>query len=163
MRRYRFFSLLLASALVAGFAAACSHPQPAAPPDTRAADEATIRAADADFSRFAAAKDLDKCLSYYMDDAVLFSPGAPAAVGKDNIRKVLQQMLAAPNLQMTFGDQTVQVARSGELAVDRGSFQSTVTDNKGKASTSTGKFILVWKKQADGSWKIAADTGASDK
>jgi uncharacterized protein (TIGR02246 family) len=163
MRRYRFFSLLLASALLAGFVAACSHPQPAAPPDTRVADEAAIRAADDAFTRFTAAKDLDKCMSDYMDDAVMFLPGAPAAVGKDNIRKVLQQMLAAPSVQMTFADQTVQVARSGELAVDRGSFQSTATDNKGRATTSTGKFILVWKKQADGSWKIAADTSATDK
>lgn len=163
MARYRSLSLLIASTLVACFAAACSQPQPAAPPDTRAADEATIRAADADWAKFAAAKDLDKCVSYYMDDAVLFSPGVPAVVGKDNIRKFVQQMLAAPNIQFAFADQTVEVARSGDLAVDRGSFQSTVTDKKGKASTSGGKFVLVWKRQAGGSWKIAADTSANDK
>jgi uncharacterized protein (TIGR02246 family) len=163
MSRYRSLSLLIGPLLAACFAAACSQPQPAAPPDTRAADEATIRTADADWAKFAAAKDLDKCMSYYVDDAVMFTPGVPAVVGKDNIRKVVEQMLAAPTLQMTFSDQTVEVARSGDLAVDRGSYQSTVTDKKGKATTSGGKFVLVWKKQADGSWKIAADTSAADK
>lgn len=163
MSRNHSLLLLMASTFVACFAAACSQPQPVAPPDTRAADEATIRAADADWAKFAAAKDLDKCMSYYLDDAVMFSPGAPAVLGKDNIRKVVQQMISAPSVQMTFSDQTVEVARSGDLAVDRGSYKSVVTDKKGKESTSGGKFVLVWKKQADGSWKIAADTSAADK
>ncbi|HXQ26439.1 MAG TPA: SgcJ/EcaC family oxidoreductase [Candidatus Acidoferrales bacterium] len=158
--------LAFASTLVACIAAACAQPQPAAPvapPDTRETDAATIRAADADFAKFAAAKDLDKCMSYYADDAVAFAPGLPAMVGKDNIRKFIQGMIAAPNMQMTFTDQTVDVARSGDLAVDSGSFHATVTDKKGKATTSNGRFVLVWKKQADGSWRIAADTSANEK
>jgi len=38
-----------------------------------------------------------------------------------------------------------------------------VTDQKGKATTQTIEYVLVWKKQADGSWKITADTGANAK
>jgi ketosteroid isomerase-like protein len=41
--------------------------------------------------------------------------------------------------------------------------QVTVTDKKGKSTTQTGQYVLVWKKQADGSWKVAADTSANDK
>jgi uncharacterized protein (TIGR02246 family) len=155
--------LLAATAVFVACFAACSQPQPVAPPDTRAADAATIQAADADWAKAAAAKDLDKMTAPYLDDAVLFSPGVPAVVGKDNLRKFFQQMVAAPNMQLSFSDVTVDVARSGDLAEDRGSFQATVTDKKGKATTQTGKYVLVWKKQADGSWKIAADTSASDK
>lgn len=110
-----------------------------------------------------AAKDLDKCVSYYTDDAVLFFPGVPAVVGKDNIRKFFQQVLAAPNLQVTFAFETPEVARSGDLAMELGSFQVATTDKKGNPSTSGFKFVLVWKKQADGSWKVGADTSAIDK
>jgi len=159
----RFRSLLLATTSVFVVClAACSQQQPAAPPDTRAADEATIRTNDADFAKAAAGKDLDKCASLYLDDAVLFSPGVPAVLGKDNIRKFFDRMLAAPNMQFPFSDVTVDVARSGDLAEDRGSFQVTVTDKKGRPATQTGRYVLVWKKQADGSWKIAADTSAND-
>ncbi len=154
--------LLVASAFAACFAA-CSQPQPAAPPDTRAADEAVIRAADADWSKAATAKDLDKVVSYYTDDAVLFAPKAPAFVGKDNIRKAWQGLLATPNMQMTITPLAVDVARSGDLAVERGSFQVASTDKKGKPTTESGQFVIVWKKQADGSWKVAADTNADDK
>jgi len=41
--------------------------------------------------------------------------------------------------------------------------RNTITDAKGKTTTETGKLVLVWKKQADGSWKVAADTNADDQ
>src|ERR1700677_721877 len=102
-------SLFFAAALIACFATACAQQQPAAPPDTRAADEATIRAADADWGKAAIAKDLEKCMSYYTDDAVFLSSGVPATVGKDNIRKVIQGLLAAPGLSFTVNIGTVTV------------------------------------------------------
>ncbi len=144
---------------------ACSQQpaQPVAPPDTRAADEAAIRANDADFAKAAAAKDIDKCVSLYMDDAVIFSPGTPAVIGKDNIHKFFERMLAAPTMEFSFSDVTVDVARSGDLAEDRGAVQVTTTDKNGKPVTDGSQYVLVWKKQADGSWKVAADTSASDK
>ncbi len=154
-----------ATIVFAACLAACSQQpaQPVATPDTRAADEAAIRANDADFAKAAAAKDIDKCVSLYMDDAVIFSPGTPAVIGKDNIHKFFERMLAAPAMQFSFSDVTVDVARSGDLAEDRGAVQVTTTDKKGKPVTNSSQYVLVWKKQADGSWKVAADTSASDK
>jgi ketosteroid isomerase-like protein len=42
-------------------------------------------------------------------------------------------------------------------------FQVVTTDKKGKQSAATGQLVIVWKKQTDGSWKVAADTNADDK
>ena len=157
--------LFAATVVLSSCIAGCSS-QPAAPtgsPDTRAADEAAIRSADADWGKAATAKDLDKVMSYYMDDAVLFAPKAPASVGKDSIRKGWQGLLSAPGLQMTITPSTVDVARSGDIAVERGSYNVVTTDKKGKPATDTGQIVIVWKKQADGNWKVAADTNADDK
>jgi uncharacterized protein (TIGR02246 family) len=162
MPRIHSLSLICAAAFIACFATACAQQQPAAPPDTRADDEATIRAADADFVKAAAAKDLEKAMSYYADDAVFLSSGAPAAVGKDNIRKNIQRLLAAP-VQISITVASVEVARSGDLAMDRGTVDATMTDKKGKSSTSISVYVLVWEKMADGSWKIEADTSANQK
>ncbi len=155
---------LIATLFATSLAVSCAQPQqkPAEMPDTRAGDEATIRAADADWAKAAAAKDLDKCMSYYEGDAVLLSSGSPAAMGKDNIRNVIQRMLAAP-MQLTVNVASVDVARSGDLAMDRGTVEAAVTDKKGKTTRQTSEYVLVWKKQADGSWKIAADTSANEK
>ncbi|MGO9588622.1 MAG: YybH family protein [Candidatus Acidiferrales bacterium] len=153
-------ALIAATIVFAAYLTACSLSKPPAPMDTRAADEAAIRAADAQFAKDAAAKDVDKCVALYMDDAVIFSPSAPAVIGKDNIHKFFEQMLAGPSLQFAFSNVTVDVARSGDLAEDRGSVQVT---SAGKKVTQSSEYVLVWKKQADGSWKVAADTTATDK
>ena len=157
---YRF--PLIVVVFAASLSVSCAQPQqePSEAPDTRAADEAAIRSADADFAKAAAAKDLDKCMSLYEDDAVLFTPGSPAVIGKDNIRNVIQRMLG---MQLTINVASVDVARSGDLAMDRGTVQAAVTDKKGKATTQTSEYVLVWKKQADGTWKVAADTSANEK
>src|SRR5579863_7954738 len=90
--------------------------EPAAPPDTRAADEAAIRAGDNTFLQCTAVKDLDKCMSLYADDAVAFASGRPAMVGKDNIRPFIQGLLAAPGMQLAIHIDGVDVARSGDMA-----------------------------------------------
>ena len=154
--------LLTATIVFAECFAACSKPQHSAEPDTRATDEAAIRALDTQFVKDAAAKDADKIAALYTDDAVIFATGVPAVVGKDNIRKAIEQMLAGPSRQFVFSNVTVDVARSGDLAEDRGSGQVTILDKDGKPVTETSEYVLVWKKQADGSWKIAADTSARD-
>ena len=57
------------------------------PKDTRAADETTIRALDAQWAKSAAAKDLDATVGYYSDDASLLAPNSPIASDKQSIRE----------------------------------------------------------------------------
>ena len=88
---------------------------------------------------------------------------SPAVIGKDGLRKFIGGFFAAPGLQVSVHVASVDVARSGDIAIDRGTVESTTTDKKGKATTNTIEYVLVWKKQADGSWKIIADTSGSVK
>lgn len=147
----------LAVVLVGG----CS--QAPSPTESRKADEAAITAAGDALGQAAEAKDLEKCMSFYVDDPVLIVPGAPAVVGKDALRKTFQRFLAVQALKLETSGLIIDVARSGDLAFERGSYSNTITDATGKTTTETGKLALVWKKAADGSWKIAADTNANDK
>ena len=151
--------------LVAMAAVGCSNQTGVAttPPDTRAADEAAIRAKDSTFEQGVAAKDADKILALYEDGAVLFAPKAPAAIGTPAIRTAFQGLLGAPGVKMTFKSTSVDVSRSGDLAMQRATFQIETTDKDGKPSTETGQGVVVWRKQSDGSWKIIADTNADDK
>ena len=74
-----------------------------------------------------------------------------------------QGLLMVPGLKMTIKVGNIDVSRSGDLAVERGSFAVDTTDKDGKPNTETGQLVMVWKKQTDGSWKIMADTNADDK
>ena len=41
--------------------------------------------------------------------------------------------------------------------------QTLSTDGKGGVGTSTGKFLVVWKKQASGEWKAIIDIDNADQ
>jgi ketosteroid isomerase-like protein len=131
------------------------------PPDTRAADESAVRAADAQWSKTAAAKDVDGAVSYYSDDASLLSPNAPIARDKQSIRAAWASLLG-PDTSLTWQANKVEASRSGDLAYVQGVYQLTSKDARGKPVSDTGKFVEVWKKQADGKWKTVADIFNSD-
>lgn len=134
---------------------------PSTPPDTRAADEKTIRDLDTQWSKAAADKDLDATLSYYSDDASLLPPNAPIATGNHAIRAVWAPILG-PDVSLSWSPSKVEVARSGDLAYLIGVYQMTQKGSQGKPSTENGKLVEVWKKQTDGKWKVVADIFNSD-
>ncbi|MEK7404689.1 MAG: SgcJ/EcaC family oxidoreductase [Acidobacteriota bacterium] len=137
-------------------------PQTAPAPDTRAADEQAIRAAEGEWSKQAVAKNLDGFVSYYAEDAAVFAPNAPIATGKEAIRKAISEMLALPDMALSFQTVRVEVARSGDLAYAHGTYEQSFKGPKGKPVQDRGKYVSVWKKQADGSWKAVADIFNSD-
>lgn len=138
-------------------------PQPVEPPDTRAADEAAIRAAVKEWASAAAAKDADKFASFYTEDATLMLGNAPDVKGKAAIREAAAGMMQDANFALSFETTAVQVARSGDLAYELGTYSLTMTvPRTKKPATEKGNFLVVWKKQADGVWKAAVDAPLSD-
>ncbi len=134
--------------------------QPA--PDTRAADEATIREADSAWSAAEGARDLDRLLSYYAPDASVFPPNAPIVTGLEAIRKSLVQDFATPDWTLSWKTARVEVSRGSDLGYASGTYEFTSKDAKGNPVTDHGKYLTVWKKQADGKWKAVADMYSSD-
>jgi uncharacterized protein (TIGR02246 family) len=131
------------------------------PKDTRAADETTIRALDAQWAKSAAAKDLDATVGYYSDDASLLAPNSPIANDKQSIRESWNALLG-PDTSLTWQATKVEVARSSDLAYVVGTYQLMTNDPKGSVAADRGKFVEIWKKQADGGWKAAVDIFNSD-
>jgi uncharacterized protein (TIGR02246 family) len=145
--------------------AACAQPAPPAPtpaPDTRAADEAAIRAAVEQWSAAAQAKDAEKFASFYADDAVLMLEDSPDFRGKAAIGEAVAGMMQDPNFALSFNVDTVGVARSGDVAWESGTYTMTMSDAKKKPATEQGSYLVVWHKQADGSWKVVRDVPVSD-
>jgi uncharacterized protein (TIGR02246 family) len=156
MLRPRSIVLLLCNLVL--LAACASEPQkPAPPPDTRKADEAAIRAASADWSKAAQARDLDKTLSYYSEDAIYMVNDGALVRGKDSLRMAWQPELASPGTTLTWETTSVEVARSGDIAYEYGTYTQVTEEKKGKPKEEKGKYVAVWKKQRDGSWKVAVD------
>jgi uncharacterized protein (TIGR02246 family) len=155
-----------AACFAAGIAlTACTQPpapSPSAPPDTRAADEAALRALIKDWSAAAQAKDAAKFVSVYADDAVVMMAGAPDIRGLAAIREGIPAMMQDSAFALSFEADRVEVARSGDLAYETGSYAMTMTGPNKKPATETGHYVVVWRKGTDGVWKVVVDAPVSD-
>jgi ketosteroid isomerase-like protein len=136
---------------------------PPPPPDTRAADEAAIRAASAEWAKVAAAKDLEKTLSYYAEGASMFPPNAPIVTGPEARRKAWTTLLSPAELVFANAATKVEAARSGDLAYETGTFEESFKDEAGKPVRVIGKYVVVWKKQPNGQWKALVDIFNTDQ
>lgn len=133
-------------------------PAPAA--DTKI-DQA-LRDLDAQWSKAAGSKDLDKTVSYYSDDAIVMPPNASAATTKEAVRKVWGDLIASPGLVISWKAIKVEVAKSGDIGFVSGTYEITMNDASGKPVNDRGKYLEVFEKQADGKWKCGADIWNSD-
>ncbi|HJT81761.1 MAG TPA: SgcJ/EcaC family oxidoreductase [Chthoniobacterales bacterium] len=132
----------------------------------RAADtknvEQAIRDLDDQWSKASEAKDLDKLISFYSDDAIVLPPNAAAVTTKDGIRNVWKEILNTPGATLTWKTTRVEVSKSGDMAYASGTYDFVMKDAGGKSTTERGKYLEVWEKEADGKWKCGADMWSSD-
>ena len=123
--------------------------------------EQALRDLDAQWSTAAGAKDLDKTVSFYSDDAIVMPPNAPAATTKEAIRNVWKDLIASAS-SVSWKATRIEVAKSGDIAYLSGTYEVTLNDASGKLVNDRGKYLEVWEKQADGKWKCGADIWNSD-
>ena len=106
------------------------------------------------------ARDSAKVASYYAPDAVLATPGRPAVRGGEAVSKAIRDDMADPNFKLSVSDGKTDVAASGDLAYRRVSLKVTYTNPQtNQAEHSAGTYLAVFRKQADGSWKLVEDFG----
>jgi ketosteroid isomerase-like protein len=122
--------------------------------------EQTIRDLDDQWSKAAGAKDVDKTVSYYSEDAVVMPPNAASATTEEAIRKIWKDLLT--DAKISWKTKKVEVAQSGDLAFSSGTYEVTLNDPTGKTVNDRGKYVEVWKKQANGMWKCGTDIWNSD-
>jgi uncharacterized protein (TIGR02246 family) len=127
------------------------------------ADEQAIRKLDKEWSAAADSKDAEKTVSFYAEDGSAFPYNAPIATGKEQIRQMWSHLMSLPGFSLSFAPTKIEVAKSGELAFDVGTFVLKANDAQGNPTTTVGKYVVVWKKQANKQWKVAADIFNTDK
>jgi uncharacterized protein (TIGR02246 family) len=139
----------------------CAQAPPPAPPDTRAADEKAIRVSETAWVKEFAAKDMDKIVAHYADDGMVLLSNAPTMVGKDAIRAGMKDTVIDPKFSLDL--KTVKVEVSGDLAYSQGTYSVMAPDPKTKkVMAETGRYVEVYKKQPDGSWKIIEDINSPE-
>ena len=152
MRRYSSIFFTLGFLILAG----CS-PSPA--PDNREAEAKALREGEvAAFVKDWGGKDAERIAAHFTDDGNLIVPNVPVMTGKDAIAKGMKDALADPNWSLALQSVQVEVSKGGDLGYTRGTYVLIAADpGSKKVATEKGRFVAIFRKQADGSWKAVQD------
>ena len=132
----------------------------------KAADLEAFRAAVQDifdtYSTAMNAEDSDLYISLWDENGINMGPNAPAVVGKAAIEKRNRGMNQVLDFErFTIHFEEVQVA--GDWGYARGTYSLFVTPKAGgETAFDNGKWLKIFKRQPDGSWKIFRNCFNSD-
>jgi uncharacterized protein (TIGR02246 family) len=102
------------------------------------------------------AGDLERWISLWTDDGIQMPPSAPARVGKEQIRAGMKTAFDQYIIKVTINNEETRV--SGNLGFARGiGVESLIPKAGGKTEKFDLKYLTIFEKQTNGSWKIARD------
>ena len=150
------FALPVAGLLACLMISTCSKQAQAASTVAQNMAWASLVQAERDFSQLSIKEGIrDSSLANFAEDALTFPDGAETVVGNDALRKSAkgQGILSWEPIK-------AEVAASGDWGYTTGPYEyraKRLTD----APVDTGNYVSVWKRGADGAWKVAADFGCA--
>ncbi len=136
-----------------------------APQVDTAADQAAIEQATRDWvtaTNKPGEEGADGYASFVTEDAVWLPPNGARVDGRDAVRAHILSLTQAEDFSVTWEATRVEVSAAGDLAYSMGTYEYSLKDAEGNPVSDKGKFVDIWKKQTDGSWKAAVGIGNSD-
>ena len=117
--------------------------------------QAAIEAANARFSEAFARGDAKALSAMYTSDAIAFPPDSEMIRGNEAIGVFWKATRdsGVRGAALT----TIEVGRSGDVAYEVGKVSLTIQPAGKEPTTAVAKYVVVWKRQGDGSWKMHRD------
>lgn len=152
------FLVAFATIVVSGCA---ERTAPPASTDTSSVEQqrAALLAVTTALGKAIASRDGERIESFFSADGWLLPPNSPPLTTAAERRAYWDGFSGLPPSTDTVGETwRLEIADSGELASKMGSFIQVTTDRDG-ANLSTVKYnyVAVWRKQADGQWKVISN------
>ena len=110
---------------------------------------------DQEFVRNVEAKNAEQLVNaFYAEDAQVFPPGQPLVSGREAIKQLWGAFVPLlKQISLT----TTRIEVSGELAYGTGTYEMTLSQPDGSTAEDRGKYVVVYRRQADGSYRAVAD------
>ena len=118
-------------------------------PGSAPTPETAVRQADEAWAKAVASRSVEQTIALYDAEAVTAGIMTPAR-GLAEIRAMWVDAFAQPDFFLTWKADKVVVTESGTIAYSGGSWQMS-------GPNPTGPYLAVWRKQADGRWKVLID------
>ena len=116
-------------------------------------DAAVLMQTSRDRAKAVASRDVERTLSYWADDAIVFEPDMKAIVGKQAIRGMVERGMKDPRFSMTWEPERAVISKGGDMGYLIEHSRVTFADPTGRIRSVFGKGVTIWKKDANGNWK----------
>lgn len=98
--------------------------------------------------------------SWFAEDGVALGNGQLPVIGRVAIQKSANW--APQAYQLTWTPTDAQMGPSGDMGYTWGHFEGRSKDANGNSVLTSGRYMTIWRKQGDGSWKVVLDAGANE-
>jgi uncharacterized protein (TIGR02246 family) len=145
---------IVAVVLVAGFSLAqlsCARPQTFDATEVKK----SIEAENAKYSQAIREGNVTGALAAYTDDATALPPDGQMIRGKQAIEEMYKRFLQIGMKEVTLI--TLEVGGSGDVAYEIGKTKVRIQPEGQPSMTDSTKYLVIWKRQADGTWKVHVD------
>ena len=122
--------------------------------------ETALRKVTQDWALACNIKQLDDLVELYLPDATVLRPNVPAVRGTAAIREFFFGLLDAGMSEVEMDPLRVELF--GDFGYEAGRCKSLVPSAAGKRREERGKYLVLLNRQANGEWKILADSWSSD-
>ena len=112
--------------------------------------------ADCEFYNMSMEKGGDAWGEFAANNATL-----PRGKGKEEIRKASVALYSRPGFRLLWKPDQAQPFGSS-FVVTSGRWERHIQNTAGKEEVSRGRYVTVWQKQDDGSWRFVWDGGEAD-
>ncbi|MGH7529571.1 MAG: YybH family protein [Gemmatimonadales bacterium] len=111
-----------------------------------------VREAERAFAATMARRDFAVFGTYVADEAVFFGPEGRVMRGKAAVLEGWRGLFDGPTAPFSWEPETVEVLASGTLALTSGPVRNP-------AGERIGTFNSIWRREADGRWRVVLDKG----
>ena len=115
---------------------------------------------EARFAKDVAARGGAGFADWFADDGVALGNGAAPLIGKVAIAKSANW--SPQDYQLTWTPTDAMMGPSGDMGYTWGHYEGHSKDANGNPVVTSGRYITMWRKEPDGSWKVVLDAGANE-
>jgi ketosteroid isomerase-like protein len=115
---------------------------------------------EARFAKDVATRGGEAFADWFADDGVALGNGAAPLIGKVAIARSAAWSPKAYQLSWTPTDGLM--GPSGDMGYTWGHYEGRSKDANGNPVTTSGRYMTIWRKQADGNWKVVLDAGSTE-
>ena len=98
--------------------------------------------------------------TWFAEDGVTLSNGQAPVRGRDAISK--QATWSPKDYQLQWTPTDAVMSPGGDMGYTWGHYEGHSRDADGNAKVTTGRYLTIWRKETDGSWKVLLDSSSDE-